>query len=71
MSPEELSDGCARARRQFFSLSSAVKRGVALMGRNPDPLTNLLFWTQNVRLGKEVEGKLRIPVGSGLDELPK
>lgn len=71
MSPEELSERCAQARREFYRFSSTFKRGIKLLGRNCNPMLSMLFWTQNAALGREVDEKLRIPVGSGLDELPK
>jgi len=71
MSPEELSERCAQARREFFKLSSIGQRGLKLLGRTISPLAHFLFWTQNVNLWREVEEKLKIPIGSGLDEFPK
>ncbi len=71
MSPEELSARCAQARREFYKFSSLLRRGASLLLRNPDPLLSLIFWTQNFNLKNEVDGKLNIPVGCGLDELPK
>ncbi|NLD47291.1 MAG: B12-binding domain-containing radical SAM protein [Clostridiaceae bacterium] len=71
MTPERLSELCATARREFFKYPSIIKRGIKLFSRNKDPLLSLIFWTQNINLKHEVDGKLRIPVGSGLDEMPK
>lgn len=71
MKPEELSERCADVRREFYKFSSIFQRGVKLFGRNADPLLSAIYWTQNIKLKQEVDGKLSIPVGSGLDELPK
>ncbi len=32
---------------------------------------SLIYWSQNTNLKNEVDGKLNLPIGSGLDELPK
>lgn len=71
MEPEELSERCAAARREFYKTSSIFKRGVKLLGRNTDPLVSLIYWSQNFNQKKEVDEKLNIPVGRGLDGLPK
>jgi len=71
MSPQELSDRCAAARREFFKCSTICKRGAALFARKTPPLLFLSYWVQNFHLKKEVDGKLGLPVGIGLDELPK
>jgi radical SAM superfamily enzyme YgiQ (UPF0313 family) len=66
--PEELKDYCADARRKFFSRSNILKRGFASIRRNPNPFISAVFFSQNRALGKEVDRKLNLPVGSGLDE---
>jgi radical SAM superfamily enzyme YgiQ (UPF0313 family) len=71
MSPEELSERCAQARREFFGFSSIFKRGIKLLQRDSNPILSLIYWSQNFNLRNEVDGKLSLPVGSGLDELPK
>jgi radical SAM superfamily enzyme YgiQ (UPF0313 family) len=71
MSAEKLSELCAQTRRDFYKSGSVFKRWIKLLGRNMDPLMSLIFLSQNVQLGQEVDEKLNIPVGSGLDELPK
>ncbi len=71
MTAEELSKKCAAARREFFTYSSIIKRGLKLFSRKVDLMLWLIFLTQNVNLKKEVDGKLRLPLGSGLDENPK
>ncbi|MDO8803860.1 MAG: radical SAM protein [Elusimicrobiota bacterium] len=71
MSPRELSQRCAAARREFFKYSSILRRGGSLLGRNADPLLAAIFLSQNLELRAEVDGKLELPVGRGLDELPK
>lgn len=71
MSAEELSEKCANSRRKFFTYSSIYKRFVKLLFRKSDLMLWIIFLTQNFNLRKEVEGKLRLPLGSGLDENPK
>ncbi len=71
LEPEELSALCAQSRRKFFEYSSIIKRWTQLLGRSADPLLTAIFLSQNVKMKFEVDEKLRIPVGRGLDELPK
>mgnify|MGYP001210699836 CR=1 FL=1 len=70
-SAEELSEQCAKIRREFFTLLSIFWRGMALLRRNWNPLLFAIFWVQNLNLRKEVDGKLGMPIGRGLDEKPK
>jgi len=71
MSPEELKSRCTKARKEFFKFSSIIKRSLTLLKRNLNPFLYIIFWDLNLKLKKEVEGKLGLPVGRGLDELPK
>lgn len=71
MPPEELSERCAAARRDFFSAASILRRGTALLRRKTMPLFFLSYWLQNLNLQREVDQKLDLPLGEGLDELPK
>jgi radical SAM superfamily enzyme YgiQ (UPF0313 family) len=71
MTPEELSQRCAATRREFYHFSAIFQRGLKLLGRNPDPLLSFVYWSQNLNLKREVDEKLSIPVGSGLDEPEK
>lgn len=71
MPPEELAHRCADARRQFFSLPSIMARGRRLVRRRPPWQLFLAYWTQNLALKREVDGKLGLPLGDGLDEWPK
>ncbi len=71
MSPAELSTRCAEARKEFFTFSSICKRSIPLLARKIPPLLFLSYWMQNFNLRKEVDEKLGLPVGVGLDELPK
>lgn len=68
MPHEELKDRCAAVRRQFFRPLSIFKRGMASIWRNPNFMINVIFFSQNKALGKEVDQKLNLPVGVGLDE---
>lgn len=71
MTPQELTNLCANARRTFYNIPSIVKRGLTLLKRNRSLLISFIFWTQNFTFKKEVDRRLNIPVGRGLDELPK
>ena len=66
--PEELKECCANARRRFFKPSNILKRGFSSIRRNASPLITAVFFSQNKALGKEVDRKLNLPVGTGLDE---
>ncbi len=71
MNPQELSALCAETRRKFFSLPSILKRGAMLLHRHPPLQLFAAYWLQNLNLRREVAGKLGLPIGEGLDELPK
>ena len=71
MTPEELTEWCEETRRKFYGYASIAKRFGGLLMRNCDlPLAGL-FLAQNLNLKREVEGKMRIPLGDNLDEMPK
>jgi len=71
MTPEELSDRCAAARREFFAWKSIIKRAASLMKVEFAPSILYFFLRSNMNLREEVDGKLGLPVGEGLDTLPK
>jgi radical SAM superfamily enzyme YgiQ (UPF0313 family) len=71
MMPEELSARCADARRRFFRWSSMLKRGALLFRRHPPLRLFAAYWLQNLTLKHEVDGRLGLPIGEGLDEWPK
>jgi radical SAM superfamily enzyme YgiQ (UPF0313 family) len=66
--PNTLRDYCADARREFFSNANIFRRGIASVKRNPNPVITGIFFSQNRALSKEVDRKLNLPVGAGLDE---
>lgn len=66
--PEELKSKCAAVRRRFFTPFNIFKRGLASIWRNPGFMINVIFFSQNKALGKEIDQKLNLPVGAGLDE---
>lgn len=68
ISPTELKDFCANARRKFFSPISIIKRGIATFLRNPDLFVTSVFFVQNFNLMKEIDEKLNLPIGCGLDD---
>nr|WP_255813161.1 radical SAM protein [Acidaminobacter sp. JC074] len=69
--PEELSDKCADLRRRFFHIGSILKRSIEAFKRQPSLFILFVFLSQNLNLRREVDEKLRLPVGCGLDEIPK
>lgn len=71
MAPEELKERCVDARHQFYGGGSIIKRGIALLGRSPALALVPLFFSANKHLGKDVYGRDSLPLGKGLDELPK
>jgi radical SAM superfamily enzyme YgiQ (UPF0313 family) len=71
MDPRELSERCADARREFYRRSSIATRGWAQLRRNPNAVMLYAFLAQNLNLREEVDGKLGLPLGEGLDGLPK
>ena len=71
MEPGELSERCAEARRAFYRGSSIARRGWAQLLRNRSPVMLYAFLSQNLNLRGEVDGKLGLPLGEGLDGLPK
>lgn len=70
MSAEKMSALCRDARSEFASTGTVLRRGIAALGRS-DPLMWSLFWAMNLRLGKEVDEKMHVPIGRNLDEWPK
>lgn len=70
MSAERMSNLCRDARREFSGAAAVFNRGIAAMGRS-SPLMWSLFWAMNLRLGREVDEKMNVPIGKNLDELPK
>lgn len=69
--PDKLKDFCADARRKFFSPKNIFLRGIAQFKRNKDLFLLLIFFTQNFNLMKEIDEKLNLPIGCGLDESEK
>jgi radical SAM superfamily enzyme YgiQ (UPF0313 family) len=70
-SPKELSDKCANLRRKFFSIGSILRRSIYALHRHRSLVTFGIFLSQNFNLKKEVDEKLKLPIGVGLDEFPK
>lgn len=71
MNPQELSARCAQTRRAFFRWPAIWKRGMALFRRQTPLLLFLSYWLQNFNLQTEVDARLGLPLGAGLDEWPK
>lgn len=64
----ELRDFCKNARHEFFSIKNILKRGFAQFKRDKDLFMLFLFYSQNLNLRKEIDEKLNLPLGCGLDE---
>ena len=71
MAAEELSQHCVQARQAFFRYASIMKRGFNLLRRRPPWGLLPVYLMSNLNLQEEVEGKLNLPLGDGLDEMPK
>ena len=69
--PDELSEKCANARKNFFQWNSIIKRGILQFKRSKDLGMLAIFVAQNFNLKKEVMGKYDLPYAENLDELPK
>ena len=67
ISPDDLKERCANARRSFFKPVNIFKRGMAAIRRNASLLNITLFFSQNMAFSEEVDRKLNLPVGAGLD----
>lgn len=71
ITPERLKAKCIEARAGFYRFRSILRRSLILLARQSHPLMFLYFWQINLNLQKEVSGKAGLPLGDGLDELPK
>lgn len=70
MTPEAMGGLCRDARKRFARLPVVLRRGAASFRRNSLSIW-WLFWAMNLRLGEEIDQKMNVPLGGGLDELPK
>lgn len=70
MAPDEVSRLCRDARKEFSKLPVVIDRGISSM-KQTSPLTWLMFWAMNLRLGEEIDEKINVPIGRNLDEMPK
>lgn len=70
MAPDEVSRLCRDARKEFSRLPVVIDRGISSM-KQTSPLTWLMFWAMNLRLGEEIDEKINVPIGRNLDEMPK
>ena len=70
MTHAEMSALCRDARRRFARLPVVCSRGMAALGRSSLGMW-WLFWAMNLRLGEEIDQKMKVPLGGNLDEWPK
>jgi radical SAM superfamily enzyme YgiQ (UPF0313 family) len=70
LAPDEVSELCRQARREFGSGRGVLSRGVAALRRGRVTAWPI-YWAMNLRLGREITEKYDIPIGEHLDELPK
>lgn len=70
LAPEEASELCRQARREFGSGRAVIGRGMSALRRGRLAAWPI-YWVMNLRLGQEIEEKYDIPIGRHLDELPK
>ncbi|MBN1695105.1 B12-binding domain-containing radical SAM protein [candidate division WOR-3 bacterium] len=66
--PEELAKICEQSRKRFYSLPSILKRASNFRGNLQSPVIALIYLIQNLLAEKEVNKKMRIPLGEGLDD---
>jgi radical SAM superfamily enzyme YgiQ (UPF0313 family) len=66
--PTELAAHCAANRRAFFSLASITRRGLLLARRRPPLKLFTAYWLLNLIMRREVDDKLGLPLGEGLDD---
>ena len=71
MTHQEVSKSCRNARKNFFGLVSIFKRWKMLLSRNRNPVLSYLFFVSNLMLQREVDQRMALPIGTGLDSLPK
>jgi radical SAM superfamily enzyme YgiQ (UPF0313 family) len=71
ISAPELTELCRRARKRFYTFPSIVRRSFALLQRSFDPTLYYYYWALNLKMQQEVDEKMGLPMGEGLDELPK
>lgn len=66
-----VSEKCREIRHRYFSLRKLPKRTINAVKRYKDIITTFVFLSQNFNLKKEIDEKLMLPIGDGLDEYPK
>jgi len=71
MPAAHMSQLCRLARKRFYTVPSIFKRSFAVLQRSRDPLLYGYFWYLNLQMNAEVDEKMGLPMGEGLDELPK
>ena len=71
MKPRGVSEACRAARAAFYTMPSMLRRSFAALRRSRNLALFFYFWYVNLRLGREVEEKMGLPLGMNLDELPK
>lgn len=64
MSPEELSEGCMRARREFYSYGSMARRGLGVLARQHSARSLGLFLLVNTVSRREIRRKQHSPLGN-------
>lgn len=70
-SSKALSAKCEELRHRFFTIGSIIRRSFVVLKRQKSLITLGIFLSQNMNLRKEVAEKMRLPIGDGLDGLPK
>jgi radical SAM superfamily enzyme YgiQ (UPF0313 family) len=69
--PESLRLKCADLRHRFFSFRSIMKRSITVIKRHKSIKILAIFLQQNFNLKREIDEKLSLPIGVGLDESRK
>lgn len=71
ITPEELSDLCAKYKRKFYTFPSIMRRVPALWKRTRNIKLHAAYWFINILFHFEVDKRLGIPLGKNLDEVKK
>ncbi len=67
----KISEKCREIRHRYFSLKRLPGRALNAIKRYRDLISVFVFISQNFNLKQEIDGKLELPIGEGLDEYPK
>jgi radical SAM superfamily enzyme YgiQ (UPF0313 family) len=70
MTQDAMSQLCRNTRLKYARFPVVFRRGMAALQRSSLGMW-WLFWAMNLRLGEEIDQKMKVPLGGFLDEWPK